>query len=68
MFLPGGGREDMATLRALLVESKREGAPAADRVLAVFTEFPSNPLLHCCDLTGYLASVHTLSCTHAITH
>jgi cystathionine gamma-synthase len=47
VFLGHGDEGDLATLQHLLSSCRSN---PTERIIAVFTEFPSNPLLKCYDL------------------
>ena len=56
-FFGHGGAADLDALEALLQQGvqKEQGVDsiAVNKIAAVFTEFPSNPLLKCPDLKRY---------------
>ena len=54
-FLGMGGEADLHRLEGLLLDGRGEdlgehGVNGVNRVAAIFTEFPSNPLMKCPDL------------------
>jgi len=56
-FLGMGDHADLARLEQLLKagSSGDNGGASAHRVAAIFTEFPSNPLMKCPDLVRWAA-------------